>query len=178
MEKCGICGSSLTSYFEKENAKSYKISDKEYLVCLICQKKLSEDSVIIERLKEYQIQSEKEITEQTKKMEVYKNFVLSTTAQIEGKVIKDYLGIVGAQTIEGINMFKDIFGGIRNIVGGRSKALQDAMKKMRETALEELKEEAFKLGANAVVGIKIDFDEYSEGMIMLSVSGTAVKLNE
>ncbi len=71
-------------------------------------------------------------------------------------------------------MFKDVFAGFRNVVGGRSQQLQASMKKMREQALRELKEEAFSVGADAIVGVKIDFDEYAEHMLMLSVSGTAV----
>ncbi|MBW8003642.1 MAG: YbjQ family protein [Planctomycetes bacterium] len=102
--------------------------------------------------------------------------VLTTTSAIDGKVITEYKGIVGSQVVAGINVFKDIFAGMRNIVGGRSKQLQESMRKMRSQALLELKEEAFSLNANAVVGIRMDFDEYAEHMLMLTASGTAVKV--
>ncbi len=108
--------------------------------------------------------------------EKLKGFILSTTPTIEGNTITSYLGIVGAQAVEGVNIFKDAFAGLRNVVGGRSAKLQETMESMRNSALDEMKMEAYKLGANAVVGIKIDFDEYSEGMLMLSISGTAVSI--
>ena len=169
MGNCTICG-------KKSNAKTFTIEGNNHLVCLLCQKKHGSESDIKEMLIEKYAESveQREINE--KKEKIFENFILSTTPNIEGKSIESYLGIVGSQTMEGINIFKDIFSGVRNIVGGRSTALQEAMKKMRVTALNEIKEEAFNLGSNAVVGIKIDFDEYSEGMIMLSVSGTAVKV--
>ena len=175
MGNCTICRENLDSYFENSNAKTYTVEGNDYLVCLLCQKKYGSESEIKEKLKEKYAESVEQNEINEKKEKIFKNFILSTTPSIEGKSIESYMGIVGSQTMEGINIFKDIFSGVRNIVGGRSTALQEAMKKMRLTALNEIKEEAFNLGANAVVGIKIDFDEYSEGMIMLSVSGTAVK---
>ena len=176
MGNCTICGKDLNAYFEKSNAKTFTIEGTEHSVCLLCQKKYDSESEIKEMLIEKYAETveQREISE--KKEQILADFILSTTPNIEGKSIESYLGIVGSQTMEGINIFKDIFSGVRNIVGGRSTALQEAMKKMRVTALNEIKDEAFNLGANAVVGIKIDFDEYSEGMIMLSVSGTAVKV--
>lgn len=166
----------LTAYFEKSNTTIFAIEGNEHSVCLLCQKKYDSESEIKGMLIEKYAESVEQRDIKAIKDKTFADFILSTTPNIEGKSIESYLGIVGSQTMEGINIFKDIFSGVRNIVGGRSTALQEAMKKMRVTALNEIKEEAFNLGANAVVGIKIDFDEYSEGMIMLSVSGTAGKV--
>jgi uncharacterized protein YbjQ (UPF0145 family) len=100
--------------------------------------------------------------------------IITTTPEIVGKPVREYCGIVTGQVAAGVNVFKDIFSGIRNIIGGRSGALQETMKKMREEALMDLEEEASRKGANAVIGVSIDFDEYSEGMLLLTISGTAV----
>lgn len=100
--------------------------------------------------------------------------LISTTSNIDGHSIKEYKGVSGSQVMAGINMFKDVFAGFRNVVGGRSRKLQESMNEMRKQAIHELREEAFQLKANAVVGVKLDFDEYAENMLMLSISGTAV----
>jgi len=102
------------------------------------------------------------------------NIIVTTTPSIDGNTIKEYKGIVTGQVAAGINVFKDAFSGIRNVVGGRSEVLQETMKKMREEALKDLKEEAIDRGANAVVGATLDFDEYAEGMLLLTITGTAV----
>ena len=102
------------------------------------------------------------------------DIIITTTPGIEGKPVREYRGIITGQVAAGVNVFKDIFSGLRNIVGGRSSALQETMKKMREEALADLEEEASRRGANAVVGVTLDFDEYSEGMLLLTISGTAV----
>jgi len=100
--------------------------------------------------------------------------IIITTNTVEGKSVKQYLGIVTGQVAAGIGIFKDAFAGIRNVVGGRSEALQSSMKTMREEAIKDIKEEAFSRGANAIIGVSLDFDEYAEGMMLLTVSGTAV----
>jgi len=101
---------------------------------------------------------------------------LSTTPTIEGKKIVKYLGIVGGDAILGANIFKDIFAGIRDIVGGRSATYEKELKKAKEIALQEITEEAEALGANAIVGIDLDYETVgSQGsMLMVSTSGTAV----
>jgi uncharacterized protein YbjQ (UPF0145 family) len=103
--------------------------------------------------------------------------IVTTTPTIEGKKITDYLGIVTGEAIMGANMFKDMFAGIRDIVGGRSGAYEKELRKARELAFQELGESASGLGANAVVGVDIDYEVLGErnGMLMVSVSGTAVK---
>ncbi len=104
--------------------------------------------------------------------------ILTTTPNVEGRTITAYLGIVTGEAIMGANVFRDFFAGIRDIVGGRSAAYEKELRKARETALEELKASALSLGADAVVGVDIDYEVLGEknGMLMVSVSGTAVRL--
>ncbi|NOT55457.1 MAG: heavy metal-binding domain-containing protein [Deltaproteobacteria bacterium] len=102
--------------------------------------------------------------------------ILSTTSQLEGKPIKEYRGIVTGEVIVGANMFKDFFASIRDIVGGRSASYERELQKARDMALEELEAAAQRVGANAVVGVDIDYEVIgkSGSMMMVSVSGTAV----
>jgi len=104
--------------------------------------------------------------------------ILTTTSSIEGRSIKSYQGVVTGEAIMGANLFRDLFAGIRDIVGGRSSAYEKELRKAREVAFEELQEAAEALGANAVVGIDIDYEVVGDkgGMLMVSVSGTAVSL--
>ena len=103
--------------------------------------------------------------------------IVTTTPTIDGKKINNYLGIVTGEAIMGANMFKDMFAGIRDIVGGRSGAYEKELRKARELAFQELEDSASGLGANAVIGVDIDYEVLGErnGMLMVSVSGTAVK---
>ncbi|AHE49099.1 MULTISPECIES: heavy metal-binding domain-containing protein [Aeromonas] len=102
--------------------------------------------------------------------------ILSTTPTLEGKAIREYRGIVVGEAILGANIFKDLFAGIRDIIGGRSGAYEKELARAREIAFEELKERAQALGANAVVGIDIDYEVVGQNgsMLMVSISGTAV----
>ena len=102
----------------------------------------------------------------------------STTPSIEGKRIRQYHGVVTGEAILGANIFKDFFAGIRDIVGGRSAAYERELHKAREIAFEELTAQAQDLGANAVIAIDIDYETVGErgGMLMVSVSGTAVTI--
>ncbi len=102
----------------------------------------------------------------------------STTPEIQGKSIVQYHGVVTGEAILGANIFKDFFAGIRDIVGGRSAAYEQELQKAREIAFEEMSEQAQELGANAIVGIDIDYETVGSqgGMLMVSVSGTAVTL--
>ena len=103
----------------------------------------------------------------------------STTPSIEGKEITAYLDIVVGEAILGSNFFKDILGSIRDVVGGRSGAYEREMRKAREIAFAEMEAYAEKLGADAVVGVDIDYEVMGESgamTMMVSVSGTAVKL--
>ncbi len=102
--------------------------------------------------------------------------IISTTPTLEGHQIVDYKGIVVGEAILGANLFKDLFAGIRDIIGGRSGAYEKELAKARSIALEELREHALSLGANAVVGVDLDYEVVGPngGMLMVSVSGTAV----
>jgi uncharacterized protein YbjQ (UPF0145 family) len=104
------------------------------------------------------------------------SMLITTTPNIEGKRIKEYLGIVTGEAVVGANLFRDLFAGIRDIVGGRSGAYEKELRKARDLAFEEIVEAARELGANAVVGVDIDYEVLGEknGMLMVSVSGTAV----
>ncbi|CAM1369346.1 conserved hypothetical protein [Tenacibaculum sediminilitoris] len=104
--------------------------------------------------------------------------ILSTTPSLEGKPAKEYLGIVTGETIIGANMFKDFFAGIRDIVGGRSGSYERVLREAKDIAIKEMTEEAKKIGASAVVGIDLDYETVGAkgGMLMVTASGTAIKL--
>jgi uncharacterized protein YbjQ (UPF0145 family) len=104
--------------------------------------------------------------------------IVSTTATIEGRPVQQYLGIVTGEVIVGANIFKDLFAGIRDIVGGRSGAYETTLRSARDTAFQELESEAVQLGANAVIGVDIDYEVIGKegSMLMVTVSGTAVRL--
>ena len=104
--------------------------------------------------------------------------IATTTMNIEGRKITQYLGIVTGEAIMGANLFKDLFASIRDIVGGRSAAYEQELIRAKEIALQEMKERAAGLGADAVVGVDLDYEVIGQSgsMLMVSASGTAVKL--
>ena len=104
--------------------------------------------------------------------------IVTTTTSIEGRPVRDYLGVVTGEVIVGANIFKDLFAGIRDIVGGRSGAYESTLRDAREQAFREMSEEAAALGGNAVIGVDIDYEVIGKegSMLMVSVSGTAVRL--
>jgi uncharacterized protein YbjQ (UPF0145 family) len=104
--------------------------------------------------------------------------ILSTTTLLEGRPVRSYLGIVTGEVIVGANIFSDLFASVRDIVGGRSGAYEGALRDARTQALAELKAEAAELGADAVIGIDLDYEVLGKtgSMLMVSASGTAVKL--
>ncbi len=101
----------------------------------------------------------------------------TTTPNIEGKKIEQYLGVISAEVIIGANFLKDIMGGLRDFFGGRSATYEKVLDEARQKAMEELTERGQRLGANAVVGIDLDFETIGSGgsMLMVIASGTAVK---
>ena len=102
-------------------------------------------------------------------------FAVTTTPTIEGRRIVRYLGVVTGEAILGANIFKDLFAGIRDIVGGRSAVYEEELRRARTIALTELRQSAADLGANAVVGVDLDYETVGKGtMLMVTVSGTAV----
>jgi uncharacterized protein YbjQ (UPF0145 family) len=104
------------------------------------------------------------------------NLILSTTPTLEGKKITRYLGIVTGEAIIGANLFRDIFAGIRDIVGGRSASYEEVLREAKDNALNEMAENARYMGANAVIGIDLDYETVGTNgsMLMVTASGTAV----
>lgn len=103
--------------------------------------------------------------------------IISTTPTIQGREIRDYLGVVAGEAILGANIFRDLFASIRDVVGGRSGSYEKVLREARAAAMAEMQEEARKLGGDAVVGVDIDYETVSQGtMLMVAVSGTAVRL--
>ena len=102
--------------------------------------------------------------------------ILSTTPQIEGYSIREYKGVVTGETIIGANILKDFMAGIRDIVGGRSASYEKVLRQAKDTAMQEMMERAMQMGANAIVGIDIDYETIGKdnSMLMVATSGTAV----
>ncbi|RNC79624.1 MAG: hypothetical protein ED557_13960 [Balneola sp.] len=105
--------------------------------------------------------------------------VMTTTNHLDGREIQKYLGVVTGEAILGANIFKDIFAGIRDIVGGRSASYERELQEARRIAFAELEEKAARVGANAIIGIDIDYETIGANgsMLMVSVSGTAVSMS-
>ena len=102
--------------------------------------------------------------------------MLTTTPSLEGKKITRYYGIVTGEAIIGANIFRDIFAGIRDIVGGRSSSYEEVLREAKQNALTEMEENARRIGANAIVGIDLDYETIGTNgsMLMVTASGTAV----
>lgn len=104
--------------------------------------------------------------------------IVVTTPNLEGRKITRYIGLVSGDAILGANIFRDLFAGIRDIVGGRSAAYEQELRKAKQIALEEMEEQTQRLGGNAVVGVDLDYETISMGsgggMLMVSATGTAV----
>lgn len=104
--------------------------------------------------------------------------IITTTNSIEGKKIKKYIGITFGEVISGVNFAKDFMAGLRDFMGGRSEAYENELSKARVQAIEELKERATEAGADAVIGVDVDYEVLGSNgsMLMVTVSGTAVTL--
>ena len=104
--------------------------------------------------------------------------IITTTPTIQGREISQYLGIVTGEAIMGANLFRDLFASVRDIVGGRSGAYEKELAGARQTALDELEAAAAQLGADAVVGVDLDYEVLgaNNSMLMVTASGTAVKM--
>ena len=104
--------------------------------------------------------------------------IVTTTNTVEGRPVRQYLGIVTGEVIVGANIIRDLFASITDIVGGRSGKYEEVLSRARQEALSEIRMEAVKLGGNAVIGIDIDYEVLGSNgsMLMVSVSGTAVLL--
>lgn len=101
---------------------------------------------------------------------------VTTTHSVEGYVIERYIDVIAAQGVLGVNAFKDMAAGMRNVFGGRSKSYENELAAGVSDTLEELRRQAEAVGADAVVGVDIDYETVGQNMLMVSVSGTAVKL--
>jgi uncharacterized protein YbjQ (UPF0145 family) len=106
-----------------------------------------------------------------------RTMIVTTTPGIEGHSVSGYLGIVAAQGVLGVNAFKDVAAGMRNILGGRSKSYENELASGVSDSLVELEKQAEQLGADAVIGVDIDYESVGSNMLMISASGTAVKLS-
>lgn len=106
--------------------------------------------------------------------------IVTTTNNIEGKKVVKYLGIVSGEAIIGANIVKDFFAGIRDIVGGRSGSYEEGLREAKDIALKEMQEQAFRIGANAVLAVDLDYETMGSNgsMLMVSSSGTAVVLED
>lgn len=104
--------------------------------------------------------------------------LVTTTAVVEGRSVREYLGIVTGEVIVGANLFRDIFASITDLVGGRSGKYEEVLARARKEALSEMRQEALSLGGNGVIGVDIDYEVLGQNgsMLMVSVSGTAVVL--
>ncbi|HMP92306.1 MAG TPA: heavy metal-binding domain-containing protein [Phnomibacter sp.] len=103
--------------------------------------------------------------------------ITTTTNNIEGRPVQQYLGVISAETIIGANIFKDLFAGIRDIVGGRSGTYERVLQEAKQSAMQELIAKAAAMGANAVIGIDLDFETVGTGsMLMVIATGTAVRV--
>lgn len=154
--------------------------------CADCGKKLSwtqvrEGGVCVDCFKARRRGTPSEATEKRRQLnEVIEAVTLTTETYPQGLQIDERIEVVTAECAFGMNIFKDLFSGVRDIVGGRSEAVQKTMRDSRRTALYELKKEAYEVGANAVVGVDLDYVELSAAgsMVMLVASGTAVRIEE
>lgn len=106
--------------------------------------------------------------------------IITTTPNVEGRQVREYLGIVSGETIIGANVFRDFFASIRDIVGGRAASYEEVLRKAKEVALQEMQEKAAVLGANAVVGVDLDYETVGDrgSMLMVTAAGTAVRIED
>ena len=103
--------------------------------------------------------------------------IVTTTPSVDGRPVREYLGVVTGEAILGANVFRDLFAGIRDVIGGRSGSYEQVLREARDAALSEMEAEAKKRGADAIVGVDLDYETVSQGtMLMVTASGTAVKL--
>ena len=102
--------------------------------------------------------------------------LVTTTHGIEGRTVTEYLGVVTAQGVLGVNVFKDVAAGMRNVFGGRSKSYENELASGVTDTIAEVEQQAQAMGADAVIGVDVDYETVGNNMLMISVSGTAVKL--
>lgn len=103
--------------------------------------------------------------------------LITTTSTVQGKEVKEYLGIVSGEVILGANVVRDFLAGITDIIGGRSGAYESKLQEGRELALKEMTAKAKQMGANGIIGVDLDFETLREGMMMVIATGTAVRID-
>ncbi len=189
MPKCKTCKNSF-GLLQLKNGKCKSCINIETPPCRGCNKNFNEDDLIegyctpcykteSERRKVKQQESQERKVVENKKNEQdkkYREFILTTETQVDLVIVKR-LEIISAECVFGMNIFKDLFSGIRDIVGGRNKSGQNALRDARREVLEELKKEAISIGANAVIAVDLDYSEISgqgKSMLFVVASGTAV----
>lgn len=190
MAKCKECGGSF-GFLELKDGVCKSCVNKKTPPCLGCSKNF-EESELTEGYcspcyKKYQDRKNQEIEDRkrVKKSQELKSLtekqlseIILTTEMAPNIEIEKRIEIITAECAFGMNIFKDIFAGVRDIVGGRSKATQDVLRDARKMVLNELRKEAYAVGANAVVAVDLDYNEFSGGgksMLFVVASGTAVK---
>ena len=182
MAKCSICGAKL-GFYDLNGVCSKSECLREYRNRKSVEKrqKAIESDCAEQQRHVQQLEAEKRAREQNeKRLETIDRILLTTEMQPDLKIEKR-IQIVTAECAYGMNVFKDLFAGVRNIVGGRSEAVQQTMRDARETVLFELKKEAYNCGANAVVAVDLDYTQIGDkgwNMVMLVASGTAVVLGD
>lgn len=102
--------------------------------------------------------------------------IVTTTNAVEGRAVTQYLGIVCSQSVLGVNAFKDVAAGVRNVFGGRSKSYENELSSGVAAVIDELEQQAANLNADAVLSVDIDYETVGQNMLMVSASGTAVRL--
>lgn len=103
--------------------------------------------------------------------------IVTTTPSVAGREVTEYLGVVCAQSVMGVNAFKDVSAGMRNIFGGRSKSYENELSSGVASVLDEMERQASDLGADAVLGVDLDYETVGSNMLMVSASGTAVRMS-
>ncbi|WP_102261413.1 YbjQ family protein [Mesobacillus jeotgali] len=104
--------------------------------------------------------------------------IVTTTSTLQGREVENYLGIVSGEAIMGANVVRDFLASVTDVIGGRSSAYENKLAEGREIAIREMEDKARRMGANAIIGVDLDFETLREGMMMCIATGTAVKIKE
>ncbi|MGV2940321.1 YbjQ family protein [Mesobacillus sp. LC4] len=104
--------------------------------------------------------------------------IVTTTSTLQGKEVESYMGIVSGEAIMGANVVRDFLASVTDVIGGRSSAYENKLAEGREIAIREMEDKARRMGANAIIGVDLDFETLREGMMMCIATGTAVKIKE
>ncbi len=191
--KCATCGCDIKGVAEegavvsKRTGRSYRNSiefddsgERLSDISILCKKCAPEE--LRRSLDEIHAEREEQLAEREeqlkKNQQLFDSIIITTTSTIENSIITKYIGVVTAQVYIGVNIFRDIFSSVRDVVGGRSKSMENELTRAKNLLIREIKEEAVKINADAVVGLKIDFEDVSKSgnAFMLLGTGTAVVL--